>query len=109
MQVLRNRVAAGDADQHGVAVCRLLHDVFTGDGADRARLVLDDDRLAPRLAQLRRHQPGDDIDATARREGDDQPDRPRRKIRRLGACRKRQGGNRERGNRAPSSAHPRLP
>ena len=111
MQILRNGMAAGDANQHRVAVGRLLQDVFARDRTDRARLVLDDDRLAPSLTELRGDQPGHDIDAAARRERHDQPHRPRRKIRRLGVCRKGQGGEREgeRGNRAQKSAHPRLP
>ena len=105
---MRDRVTADDADQHGVAVRRLMHEVFAGDAADGARFVFDDDRLAPKFGEFRRHQSRNDIDTAAGRERHNQAHRPIGKIRRLSA-RGRQADKRESTATAQKPAHPRLP
>ena len=69
-----------------VAVGRRMRDIIEADDAAGARLVIGDDRLPKRVAELLRQNPPGEIDDTARLEGQDQVNGPRRKG--LGARRR---------------------
>jgi hypothetical protein len=75
------------ADQKRVTVRRLVRNVFRGQPAAGARLVLDHHRLAENLRGLVGHKAGKNIVAAAGGEADHQVDRPGRIIA-LRACRR---------------------
>jgi hypothetical protein len=62
------------AHQHGVAVRRGVGDDLRAERAACARLVVDHHRLSPALGELLSHRAGDDVEAAARRIGNDQRD-----------------------------------
>ena len=84
------------AEQQGVAVARLREHVAGRDHAGGGRLVLHDDALAERVAELVGDEARRDIGRPAGAEADDQPDRPRR----IGLLRIRRTGEREQGEGA---------
>ena len=89
----RHRTAAGHIEQ--VAVRRGLGAGRGADGRAAAGTVLDHDRLAEPLRQLRLGDTGQRVDRAARRPRHDQRDRPGRIIlrrRRLRKCKQRRGG-----------------
>src|SRR6266496_3815535 len=86
-------------DEERVAVGRRLGDEIGADVAARAGAVLDDDRLAERLAQSRRERPRGEIGDSTRRKSDDKPDR----LARVLAERRRR--KEQRGDRGGDSAH----
>ena len=67
-------VGAGIADQDGVPVALLAHDLRRADGAAAAGAVLHDRGLAPRLLQMCRQQPPHHIGGASRRGRHDQAD-----------------------------------
>ena len=70
-----DREHADRADQDRVAVRIGLGDELGGDGAVRARAVLDHRRLAEQLLELRADGAADDVGGAAGDEGNDDPDR----------------------------------
>ena len=73
--------------QHDVVAVGVgMSDEVDADNAARARAIIGDDRLAEILAHLLRELAAGEIDDAARSIGDDQVDRPRRKI--VGTCRR---------------------
>ena len=65
-------------EKQRVAVGRRAHDHVGAERATGAALVLDVDLLAEFVGEIMRSEAADDVDGTARREGNDEPDRPRR-------------------------------
>ena len=97
------RAAVDDAER--VAVRRRLDRVVRADHAGAARAVLHQHRLAQRVRELRRVEPGDDVVRPARRIGDDRADRPVRPLAALrlgGGRRARRQRRRRRGGAGAS-------
>ncbi|MNT28488.1 hypothetical protein D3C72_1641790 [compost metagenome] len=84
-------VRTRDAQHQGVAIGRGARHVFRADVTARARLVFDDDGLAPLLGQAFGHQARGDVGGTAGREGHHDSDRARGKVVRA-LCKGRRGG-----------------
>src|SRR5712691_9007506 len=86
-----DRQRAGISQQDGGAVGRAFRHRASSDRAAGAAAVVDDDRLAERLAHLVRDDPPDDGGAAAGRERDNERDRPVRIVLR-GRGRRRHAG-----------------
>ncbi|MNL32249.1 hypothetical protein D3C87_1540880 [compost metagenome] len=90
------------AKHQGVAIGRGARHIFRTDVAARARLVLDDDRLAPFLGQTFRHQARGDVGGAAGRERHHDGDGASGKV--VGALRKGRCGNQS-GSAGKDSQH----
>jgi hypothetical protein len=77
---------AGIGEPERVAVGVRVRDLASTDAAAAADAVFDHERLTQALAELLRHQPGDDVGAAARRERHDEPDRTFGPARIAGLC-----------------------
>ena len=94
------------ADADGVAVGSGAHGAADPDGAGRAGDVLDDDRLAERLAHRLGERACQRIDRTARAERHDQGDRMGRiRLRRRGTCECDDGNGQAEGQSAHVTPH----